>query len=442
MERVVKKVYFPALSVPKLIRVAAYARVSSGKVDMLHSLSAQVSFYSDYIQKHKGWIYVGVYADEALTGTKDNRKEFCRLLGDCRNGKIDLVVTKSISRFARNTVTLLETVRELKALGIDVFFEEQNIHTLSNDGELMLSILASYAQEESLSVSENCKWRIRKNFKEGIPTFFRIYGYRFVNSKLELVPEEAEIVRMIFADYLLGMGKNAIVRKLNSLCIKTYNGGRWSDSTIADMLRNEKYTGNLLLQKSYVKDHLTKTQVDNNGELPMYSVSDTHEPIIDTKTFEMVRKELKARADKYCNNKANGNSYPFTGKLRCGICNSIFRRRASSAGTKYKRYIWMCPTFNKQGKAYCRSKQIPETILFDISAEVLGIDQFDENIFESMVDYIDVPLNNILIFHLKGGTEITRTWENNSRRESWNGASRQKAREKALNKGGFYSERS
>ena len=164
--RTVEKITFKALEVPKAIRVAAYARVSSGKDAMLHSLSAQVSYYSTLIQANSEWTYCGVYADEAKTGTKDSRENFQRMLTDCRNGKIDLVITKSISRFARNTVTLLETVRELKSLGVDVYFEEQNIHTLSADGEMMLTILASYAQEESLSASENQKWRIRKNFEQ------------------------------------------------------------------------------------------------------------------------------------------------------------------------------------------------------------------------------------------------------------------------------------
>ena len=166
MAREVKQVTFTKAAIPMLTRVAAYARVSSAKNAMHHSLSAQVSYYSGLIQNHPGWQYIGVYADEAKTGTKDTREGFVRLVSDCKAGKIDMVITKSISRFARNTVTLLETVRDLKALGIDVFFEEQSIHTLSADGELMLSILASYAQEESLSASENQKWRVRKNSRK------------------------------------------------------------------------------------------------------------------------------------------------------------------------------------------------------------------------------------------------------------------------------------
>jgi len=210
-------------------RTAAYARVSCDKDAMLHSLAAQVSFYSDLIQSRPDWEYIGVYADEALTGTKGDRPEFQRLIADCRAGRIDFIITKSISRFARNTVDLLETVRELKSLGVGVFFEEQNINSLSGDGELMLTILAAYAQEESRSVSENCKWRIRKDFNEGKPAgYMHVYGYDYKAGKLTIVPEEAEVVRMIFADYLSGMGRNAIMKKLIALGIPTKCGGRWS----------------------------------------------------------------------------------------------------------------------------------------------------------------------------------------------------------------------
>ena len=200
MTRKIEQVRF-AESAPKKKRVAAYARVSSGKDAMLHSLSAQVSYYSDYIQKH-GWEYAGVYADEALTGTKDNRENFQRLLAECRKGTIQMVITKSISRFARNTVTLLSTVRELKALGVDVYFEEQNIHSMSSDGELMLTILASYAQEESLSASENQKWRVRHNYENGLAWNGTILGYRYDHGTYIIEPQEAETVRLIFDSYL------------------------------------------------------------------------------------------------------------------------------------------------------------------------------------------------------------------------------------------------
>ena len=167
MQREIIKLTPCIMELPRLLNVAAYARVSSGKDAMLHSLSSQVSYYSKLIQENPKWQYAGVYADEAKTGTKDSRSEFQRMLNDCRIGKIDMVITKSISRFARNTLDLLNIVRQLKSMNIDVYFEKENIHTISSDGELMLSILASVAQEESLSVSENCKWRIRKRFQNG-----------------------------------------------------------------------------------------------------------------------------------------------------------------------------------------------------------------------------------------------------------------------------------
>lgn len=215
MERKIKQVPLQKMQAPKLTKVAAYARVSSGKDAMLHSLSAQVSYYNELIQRHPGWVFCGVYADEALTGTKADRKNFTRLLKDCRAGKVDMVITKSISRFARNTVTLLETVRELKLIGVDVYFEEQNIHSISADGELMLSILASYAQEESLSTSENQKWRIKRNFENGMPWNGTLLGYRYEHGKYVIVPEEAEIVQLIFDSYLSGMGITAIMKTLN-----------------------------------------------------------------------------------------------------------------------------------------------------------------------------------------------------------------------------------
>lgn len=214
-DRIVERVQFPNASKIKLLRTAAYARVSSGKDAMLHSLSAQVSYYNSFIQSNPEWLFCGVYADEALTGTKDNRENFQRLLSECRAGRIDLIITKSISRFARNTVTLLETVRELKELGVDVYFEEQNIHSISPDGEFMLTLLGSYAQEESYSASENQKWRIRKDFEQGRLGSITMLGYERSNDgTLIIVPEEAETVRMIFNDYLNGMGKNAIANKL------------------------------------------------------------------------------------------------------------------------------------------------------------------------------------------------------------------------------------
>ena len=263
-------------------KVAAYARVSSGKDAMLHSLSAQVSYYSKMIQSRPEWQYVGVYADEAATGTKDNRNEFQRMISDCKAGKIDMIITKSISRFARNTVTLLETVRELKELNVDVYFEEQNIHSMSGDGELMLTILASFAQEESLSVSENCKWRIRNEFKQGkMPmSLKRLYGYiRTSDGGFEIVEDEAEVIRYIFNAYLEGLSVKTITTKLIVDSAPPPNGIQWGQKAVRYILSNEKYIGDALIQKRYTPNTLPFKQEINNGQLPKYYIQNSHSAI-------------------------------------------------------------------------------------------------------------------------------------------------------------------
>ena len=338
---------------------------------MMHSLSAQISYYSKLIQDNPNWQYVGVYADEAQTGTKDSRPEFQRLLEDCKQGKIDMIITKSISRFARNTLTVLETIRELKKLGIDVYFEKENIHSLSEEGELMLTLLSSFAQEESLSVSENCKWRIRDKFKQGISTNFKMLGYELKNNQITVIPKEAKIVKIIFQDYLSGMGINAIARKLRDKGIPTKDGGIWHENTVRGILKNEKYTGNLLLQKTFISDHISKKKRKNKGELPMYYVESNHEPIIDVDTFQKVQDKIKKQAKHH---KATGSSkeYAFTQKIECGICGKNYRRKISASGTKYEKPIWICATFNSYGKKYCPSSRAPEETIKKLSCEVLG----------------------------------------------------------------------
>ncbi len=413
-------------------RTAAYARVSCGKDEMLHSLAAQVSFYSDLIQNKPEWEYAGVYADQAETGTKDNRPEFQRLLDDCRAGKIDFILTKSISRFARNTVDLLQTVRELKALGVGVFFEEQNLNSLSGDGELMLTILAAYAQEESRSVSENCKWRIRKDFKEGKAAgHIRVYGYDCKAGKLTVNPAEAEVVWMIFSDYLTGMGRNAIMKKLTTLGIPAKNGGRWSESTIHSILTNEKMIGDTCLQKSFVDNHLTKRQKRNKGELSRYYVEASHEPIVSAETFKAVQAELARRAAKAKPSQKQGFS-EFTGIIRCGRCGANFHRKVNAAGTKYAKTTWACATYTNRGKHECPAKRIPEDILKAKCAEALGLAEHDPAKFKARVAEIIVPDDGVLVFAFWDGTEQTLAWANPSRRESWTAEMRSAAREKFM----------
>ncbi len=416
---------------PKRKRVAAYARVSCGKDEMLHSLAAQVSFYSDLIQSRSDWEFAGVFADEAETGTKDSRPEFQRLIAECQSGQVDMVITKSISRFARNTVILLETVRDLKERGIDVYFEEQNIHTESADGELMLTILASYAQEESRSISENCKWRYRNGFKEGKPSnYIRVYGYDYKNGRLTVIPEEAEVVRMIFTDYLGGMGRNAIMKKLTRLAVPTKTGGRWSESTVMSMLSNEKYIGDMMLQKGYVADHITKRIKPNRGELPMYYVEGTHEAIIDKETFEAVQAEIAHRSALSHHPRTKTVS-EFSGMIHCARCGANFCKKINCSGTKYAKVIWACRTFTYRGKRECPAKRIPEDILKAKCAEVLGLAEYDPEAFKSQIAAITVPDDGVLIFEFHDHTQTTVMWENPSRRESWTDDMKAVARERA-----------
>lgn len=386
---------------------------------MLHSLSAQVSYFSNMIQRNPEWAYAGVYVDEATTGTKDDRKDFQRLLADCRKGKIDMIIVKSLSRFARNTVTLPETVRELKSLGVDVFFQEQNIHSINRDGELLLSILASFAQEESRSVSENCKWRIRHDFQQGKPSFFRIYGYRMKNGRLEVVPEEAEMVRMIFHDYLSGMGRDLIVKKLVENKIPSLCGGQWWPHNISVILRNECYVGDLRLQKTFIEDHLQKRKRKNRGELPQYLVTDAHEAIIDRETFEAAQRLTEVRIAHYHPNSDTPLRYPFSGMLHCDKCGTFYRRKIASAGTKYAKPVWICNTFNTLGKKHCASKQIPEAILLQTTADVLGLAQFDEKAFIIAVERIHVTGPNSLRYIFRDGHAQDVVWQDRSHADSW-----------------------
>ena len=409
---------------PKQQRTAAYVRVSSGKDAMLHSLSAQVSYYSDLIQQNPEWQYAGVYADEAISGTKDDRGEFQRLMDDCREGRIDLIITKSISRFARNTVTLLQTTRELKELGIDVYFEEQNIHTLSPTGEMMLTLLASFAQEESRSTSENMKWRIQKNFEEGKPWSWLIFGYRYENGHYVIVPEEAEIVKSIFNMYISGIGRGSIAAKLNADGLRTRSGLEWTSPKVATILKNYNYTGNLILQKTYRKDYMTKRSVKNNGELPKYHAEETHEPIISVDQFNRVQQLMRTRTEKYGKNKYN-NLYPFSGLMTCGCCGKRYHRKTVTSGI-----VWICSTYNSLGKAYCPSKQVPDQTLTAVTSEVLG--GFSNELVQSRIQEIRVCDNNRLIFVLDDGTEIERIWQDRSRRESWTPEMKEAARRKSL----------
>ncbi len=414
-------------------RVCAYARVSSDKDEAFHSLSAQISYYQKKIADNPEWEFVEVFADRGITGTKENRDGFQRMLTACREGKVDIVLAKSITRFARNTLILLETVRELKSLGVDIQFEEEHINTLSEKGELMISILAARAQEESRQASENQKWRIQKSFEKGVPVVGNCLGYRMVNHQLLIDEDEEQIVLRIFSMYLSGMGKTAIAKKLNDEGIKPRLGkGKWATETIAQILRNEKYVGDLKLQKWYVSDHINKTKMKNKGERTMYLMRDNHDAIISHEEFDKVQTEIARRAEKH-SPKSRCEHHLFSGLIRCEHCGRHFSRNVANAGTKYSKPAWACQTSILYGKEQCdMTQRIPESILIAETCKALEILELDRDVLHEHVREIVIPNKNTLIYVLADGTEKQVEWVHRSRRESWTPEMREQARQRKL----------
>lgn len=433
-QREIHEEYIPnlaALTARK--RVAAYARVSGDREEAFHSLSAQTSYYQRIISENPEWEFAGIFSDRGITGTKDARPGFQAMMAACREKKIDMVLAKSITRFARNTVILLETVRELKSLDIAVYFEEEHINTLSGEGELMISLLAARAQEESRSASENQKWRIQKNYEKGIPVTGNCLGYRMVDHQFLIDEAEEQVVLRIFSMYLSGMGITAIANKLTSEQVKNMNGTcEWHIESIRRILHNEKYSGDLRLQKKYRSDYLEKRTVINKGEKPFYLVNDAHDPIIDRETFAVVQGELERRAQKYARSKKS-TRYPFTGIIQCCKCGKHYFRIIAAPGTKYEKATWACGLSNKYGKKRCDATwKIPEDILIEKTCEVLQIDSFDEKILREKVERILVPENNVLIYVFKDGTEQRVEWQFRSRRESWTPEMKAAARARSI----------
>lgn len=406
--------------------VAAYARVSTTKDAMLHSLSAQVSYYSELIQSTPGWLYVGAYVDEGITGTKGDRPNFNRLLNDAREGKIDLIITKSISRFARNTITLLETIRELKQLNVDVYFEEQNINSISADGELILTFLASYAQEESKSASENIKWSIRNGFKKGIAWNTNVLGYQFNKGKPTIIEDEAKVVKYIFQEYLSGKGTIAIAKELNEKGYLTKLNRQWRHGGVAYVLRNYLYTGNMLLQSTFKDSFITKRKVINHGELPRYHAENTHEAIISLDTFMEVQNVIKERQNARKPQPKSNKPTIYRDLLICEHCGKKYRRKV----TGDKSY-WMCATYNMLGREACPSKQIPEPILSEIITKVLDIKDLTNANIKEQINHIMLNNNQELKIQFKDGRISLLNWHHKSRKHSWTPEMKEAARRKA-----------
>ena len=405
------------------LRVAAYVRVSEETKETQHSLHAQEEFYRRQIQEREAWELAGIYKDNGISGTNIKRREgLARLIGDCEAGKIDVILVKSVSRFARNTLDLLRMVRHLKQLGISVRFEEQNIDSLTEEGELMLTLIASVAQAESESISENIKWAIHKAFQNGIGnTRRRTLGYEWIDGKLTVIPEEAEVVKRIFANFLAGGSHMKTAEELTGEGITSINGKPISVSAVGNILRNITYTGNTLLQKTYIQDPISKKKVMNTGELPQYFVQDSHEAIIDMDTFEQVQEKL-ARNKKMGRFPYNhtGKKYPFTMKVICGCCGRHYTRQLwNTSEVGRKRPTWVCTGKKAEKYRRCDAKNIPEEKLMEASAAVLGIPEFDEDIFFERVESITVKGKHELFFSMKNGTEIVQQWEHTAQKASW-----------------------
>jgi len=431
-QREIHEEYIPnlaALTAKK--RVAAYARVSGDREEAFHSLSAQTSYYQRIISENPEWEFAGVFSDRGITGTKDARPGFQAMMVACREKKIDMVLAKSITRFARNTVILLETVRELKSLDIAVYFEEEHINTLSGEGELMISLLAARAQEESRSASENKLWQIRRMFEKGLPVTGDCLGYRMVDHELLVMEEEEETVRRIFDMYLSGMGKTAIAKKLTEEGVKNRFGEvHWSRNTIATIIRNEKYCGDLRLQKKYTVDYISKKEAKNRGERKMYYVKDAHDPIISRNCFDTTQEEIKKR-DRIM--PTNQTTYPFSGLIQCASCGKHFARKNANAGTKYAKPAWVCSLSDVYGKTACpMSQKIREEILMQKTREVLGITEITREKILERIEKIIVPENNVLIYVFRDGTEQRVEWQHRSRRESWTPEMKAAARARSI----------
>ena len=339
------------------LRVAAYARVSSSSEDQKHSYGAQLRYYDTLIDRKENWTMVDLYADEGITGTSvEKRKDFQRLLADFRKGKIDRVLTKSVSRFARNAKECLETIRELKQLGIGILFEEQNIDTAAMSGEMLTAVFAAIAQEESQSISANMRWSIQKRMQAGtfIPSVQPL-GYRFVNGEVIIEPLEAEITRMIFAAYLSGQNTKEIADHLNYLSTQAPEIGirKWSYRTVSRILTNEKYMGDSLWQKTYRTDTFPSQERPNRGEREQYYVAGTHPAIIDKDDFDRAN-ELLARRNEKKKQALQPKEPPIPCPVVCGLCGARLRRKT------IRHIVYRCcPKHDVDGNA-CSLHQIPE----------------------------------------------------------------------------------
>ncbi|MDY5779971.1 MAG: recombinase family protein [Succinivibrionaceae bacterium] len=363
MKKIIKIEYAPEQKTLKRKRVAAYCRVSSSFDDQLISLDAQKQHYVDFISSNPGWEFAGIYYDEGITSTrKEIRPALMKMILDCEAGKIDLILTKSLSRFARNTTDCLELVRKLQNLGIPIYFEKENLNTETIESELLLSVMSSLAQSESASNSANIRWSIRHRFENGTyKPGSAPYGYSIEDGQYVIREDEAQWVRFMFDSFVKGLSSHQVAQMLTEKKVPTRRGGKWQSTTVCAILKNERYIGDCLLQKTY-KDFLSKRNRNNKGERDQFYVKEHHEPIISREYFEAAQFALKHRIKEKNLNVGKLNiHYPFTGKIVCGECGSLFIRRVNSCGNR-KYYVWVCREHLRH-KEKCSMKFVKEAAL-------------------------------------------------------------------------------
>ncbi len=399
---------------PQKLRVAAYARVSTEQDEQQSSYAAQVVFYTQHIKSNPEWDFVGVFSDEGITGTSmKNRDGFNLMLKKALDGEIDLILTKSISRFARNTVDTLKTVRELKSKGVEVVFEKENIHTFDPKCEVMLTIMSSLAQEESRSISENVRWGKRKSMMAGNVTmaYARFLGYeKGEDGQPQIVEEEAVIIRQIYQMFLDDKSIRNIADYLTEQKIPTPSGKtKWSVSTIKSILTNEKYKGDALLQKTYTVDYLTKEVRKNNGEMFQYLVRDSHPAIIEPEVFDQVQEKM----EKHCANKnKNHSKSPFANCIVCADCGHFYGHKVWHNRNNTERYdVWYCnhKYTNSQNcqTPYLREEEIKEAFSSAIKQKEGSEVAYTEVLWRESVEKVVVYPDSSKKFLFKDGMEIT-----------------------------------
>lgn len=388
----------------RLTRVAAYVRVSRESERLTHSLSAQVSYYNKLITNTPGWEYAGVYSDYATTGTSTTgRGEFNQMIEQALAGSIDIILTKSISRFARNTVDLLSTVRALKAAGVSVRFERENIDTANAEGEVLLTLLASFAQAESESISANAKWGIRKKYKDGLLHSRNPYGYRYHHGQLDIIEEEAVIVRRVFSEFLEGISPEKTCKQMNQEGLRSRGGGKFSASVTRDWLENPAYIGTAILQQYFSSHAGDNTPTLNRGELDKYIVEDSHPPIIERSVFDAVQAELaRRRATGGRGLTPTGGSSALTHRITCTICGRNYHRRTRRLAHSTYKY-WWCETATKGKGNPCHAHQLREENLHTIIKRLLGLHAWDNQQVIEQIEQIEASPNWLLKIHLNSG---------------------------------------